>query len=61
MTETNLCIGPRDGVQRPGWMGRTMPGFAARVIDPSGAGAPDGTPGSSSSAPSSRARSPTAT
>ncbi len=36
MTETNLCIGPRDGVQRPGWMGRTMPGFAARVIDRSG-------------------------
>jgi crotonobetaine/carnitine-CoA ligase len=33
MTETNLVIGPRDGEQRPGWMGRVMPGFEARVVD----------------------------
>ncbi len=33
MTETNLAIGPRDGEQRPGWMGRVMPGFEARIVD----------------------------
>jgi crotonobetaine/carnitine-CoA ligase len=45
MTETNLAIGPRDGLQRPGWMGRAMPGFGARVVDASGAEAPPGEPG----------------
>lgn len=45
MTETNLVIGPRDGQQRPGWMGRTMPGFEARVVDEHGNQVPDGTPG----------------
>jgi crotonobetaine/carnitine-CoA ligase len=33
MTETNIVIGPRGGEQRPGWMGRVMPGFHARVVD----------------------------
>jgi crotonobetaine/carnitine-CoA ligase len=45
MTETNLAVGPRDGLQRPGWMGRAMPGFAARVVDPDGADVPPGDPG----------------
>jgi crotonobetaine/carnitine-CoA ligase len=33
MTETNGVIGPRDGEQRPGCMGRAMPGFEACVVD----------------------------
>ena len=33
MTETNLAVGPRDGEQRAGWMGRAMPGFQAKVVD----------------------------
>ncbi len=45
MTETNGTIGPRDGVQRPGWMGRAMPGFDVRIVDDAGADAPDGSPG----------------
>lgn len=45
MTETNATIGPRDGVQRPGWMGRVMPGFEARVVDDQGGDAPDGSAG----------------
>lgn len=45
MTETNLAIGPRDGQQRPGWMGRVMPGFHARVVTDSGGEVPAGTPG----------------
>ncbi len=45
MTETNGTIGPRDGVQRPGWMGRAMPGFSVRVVDESGTDVPDGSPG----------------
>jgi crotonobetaine/carnitine-CoA ligase len=45
MTETNATIGPLDGVQRPGWMGRVMPGFAARVVDEAGADVPDGSSG----------------
>lgn len=36
MTETNGVIGPRGGEQRPGWMGRVMPGFEARVVDQHG-------------------------
>jgi crotonobetaine/carnitine-CoA ligase len=45
MTETNAVIGPRDGQQRPGWMGRTMPGFEARVVDEQDVEVPDGTAG----------------
>lgn len=45
MTETNAVIGPRDGEQRPGWMGRVMPGFEARVVDEHDREVPVGTPG----------------
>jgi crotonobetaine/carnitine-CoA ligase len=45
MTETNGVIGPRDGEQRPGWMGRVMPGFHARVVDEHGVEVPADTPG----------------
>lgn len=45
MTETNLTIGPLDGLQRPGWMGRVMPGFHARVVDADGNDVPANTPG----------------
>ena len=45
MTETNGVIGPVGGEQRPGWMGRLMPGFAARVVDDQDIEVPDGTPG----------------
>jgi crotonobetaine/carnitine-CoA ligase len=45
MTETNAVIGPRDGKQRPGWMGRVMPGFDARVVDEHDVEVPDGSPG----------------
>ncbi|MGV1049394.1 MAG: ATP-dependent acyl-CoA ligase [Solirubrobacterales bacterium] len=45
MTESNVTIGARDGEQRPGWMGRVMPGFDARVVDDEDAPVPDGTPG----------------
>lgn len=45
MTETNLVIGPRDGAQRPGMMGRVMPGFHARVVDDQDVEVPDGTAG----------------
>lgn len=45
MTETNAVIGPRDGQQRPGWMGRVMPGFDARVVDEHDREVPAGTPG----------------
>ncbi|MFN8222195.1 MAG: ATP-dependent acyl-CoA ligase [Gaiellales bacterium] len=33
MTETNAAIGRVDGQQRPGYMGRVVPGFDARVVD----------------------------
>jgi len=33
MTETNFVIGPLEDIQRPGWMGRVMPGYKARVVD----------------------------
>lgn len=36
MTETNGVIGPLDGEQRPGYMGRVTPGFKARVVDDDG-------------------------
>jgi crotonobetaine/carnitine-CoA ligase len=45
MTETNAVIGPRDGEQRPGFMGRVMPGFQAKVVDEHDVEVPDGTPG----------------
>jgi carnitine-CoA ligase len=45
MTETNAVIGPRDGEQRPGWMGQVMPGFEARVVDEHDVVVSDGTPG----------------
>ena len=45
MTETNAAIGPADGEQRPGYMGRVMPGFEARVVDDHDSAVPDGTPG----------------
>ena len=45
MTETNAVIGPRDDRQRPGYMGRVMPGFEARVVDVGDAVVPDGTAG----------------
>ena len=45
MTETNLVIGPRGGEQKPGLMGRVMPGFDARVVDDQDVEVPDGTPG----------------
>ena len=45
MTETNAVIGPRDGEQRPGWMGRVMPGFEARVVDERDVPVPDGAAG----------------
>jgi len=45
MTETNATIGPLEGVQRPGWMGRVMAGFAMRVVDEVGDDVPDGFPG----------------
>jgi crotonobetaine/carnitine-CoA ligase len=45
MTETNLAVGPRDGEQRPGWMGRAMPGFQAKVVDDDDVEVPPGEPG----------------
>jgi crotonobetaine/carnitine-CoA ligase len=45
MTETNAVIGPRESEQRPGWMGRVMPGFEARVVDEHDVEVPDGAAG----------------
>jgi crotonobetaine/carnitine-CoA ligase len=45
MTETNAVIGPRDGEQRPGCMGRVIPGYRARVVDDTGTDVPVGTAG----------------
>lgn len=45
MTETNVVIGPKDGVQRSGSMGRVMPGFEAKVVDDEDVEVPDGTAG----------------
>ena len=44
-TETNFVIGGRMAEQRPGAMGKVCAGFAARVIDQTGAEATDGEPG----------------
>ncbi len=43
-TETNFVIG-RDAEQRPGSMGRVVPGFTARVADAQDEELPPGTPG----------------
>jgi crotonobetaine/carnitine-CoA ligase len=45
MTETNVVIGPRDREQRPGYMGRLLAGFDARVVDEEDVEVRDGTPG----------------
>jgi crotonobetaine/carnitine-CoA ligase len=45
MTETNAAIGPRDGQQRVGLMGRVIPGFSAKVVDFLGFEVIDGVPG----------------
>jgi carnitine-CoA ligase len=45
MTETNAVIGARDGRQRPGTMGRAMPGYQVKVVDEYDEETPDGTPG----------------
>ncbi len=45
MTETNAVIGARNGEQRPGTMGRVMPGYEAKVVDENDEEVPDGTPG----------------
>jgi crotonobetaine/carnitine-CoA ligase len=45
MTETNAVIGPRNGEQRPGFMGRIMEGFHARVVDERGVDVPPETAG----------------
>jgi crotonobetaine/carnitine-CoA ligase len=45
MTETNAVIGARDGRQRPGTMGRVMPGYEAKVVDEDDNEVPDGTAG----------------
>jgi crotonobetaine/carnitine-CoA ligase len=45
MTETNAVIGAREGVQRPGTMGRVMPGYDAKIVDENDEEVPDGTPG----------------
>jgi carnitine-CoA ligase len=45
MTETNAVIGAREGEQRPGTMGRVMPGYQARIVDELDEEVPDGTPG----------------
>jgi crotonobetaine/carnitine-CoA ligase len=45
MTETNVVLGPRDGEQRPGAMGRVLPGFEAKVVDEDDVEVPDGEAG----------------
>lgn len=45
MTETNVVLGPRDGEQREGSMGRVMPGFQAKVVDEQDVEVPDGQAG----------------
>ena len=45
MTETNAVIGARDGEQRPGTMGRVMPGYEAKIVDEDDEEVPDGVPG----------------
>ena len=45
MTETNAVIGARDGLQRPGTMGRAMPGYQVKIVDENDEEVPDGTAG----------------
>jgi crotonobetaine/carnitine-CoA ligase len=45
MTETNAVIGARDGFQRPGTMGRVMPGYEAKIVDEDDNEVGDGTAG----------------
>jgi crotonobetaine/carnitine-CoA ligase len=45
MTETNAVIGSPGGAQRPGSMGRVLPGFEARVVDEEDSPVLDGTAG----------------
>ena len=45
MTETNAVIGAGDGLQRPGTMGRAMPGYQVKVVDENDEEVPDGTAG----------------
>lgn len=45
MTETNAVLGPVGGAQRPGWMGRVMPGFEVKVLDEANSPVPDGSAG----------------
>jgi crotonobetaine/carnitine-CoA ligase len=44
-TETNLVIGARPGECRPGYLGRVLHGFTARVVDAEDQPVTDGTPG----------------
>jgi carnitine-CoA ligase len=44
-TETNMVIGAPANQQRPGYMGRVLPGFDARVVDEDDHPVPDGAPG----------------
>ncbi|HEX4761021.1 MAG TPA: ATP-dependent acyl-CoA ligase [Thermoleophilaceae bacterium] len=44
-TETNCVISNTPEHRKPGTMGRTLPGFHARVVDDSDLPVPDGTPG----------------
>jgi crotonobetaine/carnitine-CoA ligase len=44
-TETNLVIGAGPDDCRPGYLGRVLDGFAARVVDAEDQPVPDGTPG----------------
>jgi crotonobetaine/carnitine-CoA ligase len=45
MTETNAAIGPDDGAQKLGHMGRVLNGFEAKVIDFDGLECMEGVPG----------------
>lgn len=44
-TETNLVIGASPQQRRPGYLGRVVEGFDARVVGEDGRDVPDGTPG----------------
>ncbi|WP_158885896.1 ATP-dependent acyl-CoA ligase [Amycolatopsis anabasis] len=44
-TETNMTISAPAGRQRPGYLGKVLPGFDARVVDEQDQPVPDGTPG----------------
>jgi crotonobetaine/carnitine-CoA ligase len=44
-TETNMVIGAPANQQRPGYMGRVLPGFDALVVDEHDQPVPDGAPG----------------